>query len=258
MSLPKVALKYPLVKVELPISKKIVTIRPFLTKEEKLMLFIKEASDAKEVIAIVNRVVDSCCSEKIDSAKLPIPDVEYLFLQIRCISKGETQDLNYICKKMISVPVKPEEPDGEKVTMECGTRMKHTVNLEKLKPLISPDHTNKIPIPGTPFIFTMKYPTYSMVPSGDVEKKLTSASMFDLLIDLIESVVDTEEGTSYTDFTKEEMTEFLDNIYSNVVDEIYDKFIDKIPTLSYDFDFTCPRCGTVHPMHLKGLSDFFS
>jgi len=255
MGLPSLESTYPTKTITLPITKKKVKIRPFLVKEEKTMLLVKEAPDAKGVIEVVMKVLEACCLDSIEVRRLPTTDVEYLFLQIRCISKGEVADLHYKCRAKVEVP----QLDGTKIHRECGTPYIHQVDLEKLEPVCGENHTNKIPIEGSDFMLVMKYPTFDSVPEGDVDEQIRKKGAVELVAEMVDCVMDTKSGKIYdeTEFNKEQMMEFLGKLSEKNFTKIFDLFLDSMPTLRHEFIFECRVCKATESIKLKGLSDFF-
>lgn len=256
MSLPNIESTYPTKTVTLPISKKQVKIRPFLVKEEKTMLLIKEAEDAKGVVNIVLKVLEACCLEPIDLKRLPTTDIEYLFLQLRCISKGETSDLNYMCKAIIVVPVTENGVEKE-IKRECMTPVKYVIPLDKIEPRIFEGHLTKIPVDRTNFVMSMRYPTFDDLPEGDINTAMKGKSAVEMVAGMVESVIDTEKGTVFSEFTKEQMEEFLGRLTEKNLNRVLDDFLDKIPQIYYSFEFCCPSCKASQKVELKGLGDFF-
>jgi len=232
MSLPKLAI--PTFVTELPSNGEKVEYRPFLVKEEKVLLMALEGGDEKEISRATLSIIDSCSITELDVNKLSIFDVEHLFLQIRGKSVGEVINMKVNhgadseCKHVTSVQINLEEV---------------TVNKEPSDGLLALDDNVGI---------KMRYPSVSDLEelgSGDDEIE------FEIINNCIEYVYD--KDSVYSDFTKEEMIEWLGNLKQNQYEKITE-FLDGMPRLSYDLKWKCEACGKDDSVTLEGLSSFFT
>lgn len=249
MSLPNIQTAYLTKTVLLPIANKKVKIRPFLAKEEKLMLMMKESQNQAEVADIICNVMDAITFGAIDTKSLSAPDAEVLFLAARCLSKGETSEVTYICRARV-----PDENSKEPgATRSCNTPVPMVIHLDDVKLVTPESHTKSVKISGTPFAINFRYPTiadsYQVTDDED--------DMFKVVSKLIESVSNVDDGVIYEDFTKEELAEFLDNLPFGFLAEVANQFLTSIPALSKKIKFKCPSCGHEEEIEIKGLTNFF-
>lgn len=250
MALPQVNITTLTKTVYLPISKKNVKIRPFLGGEEKLLLMVKETQDPKEISDISCQVLDTIAFGAIDSKKLPAPDIETLFLAARCLSKGETTEVTYICRNLVD---NPNEPEGEKV--RCNTPVPMEINLDSVKLDFPKGHSRNVNIEGTPYTVNFRYPC--MEDSHKIDNHSNDSEVFDSILSLIESISDNGTGTIYDDFTKEELIEFLDKMPFGYLSTVAETFIGSMPKLQKIIDFKCPSCGHKEEIKVRGLVNFF-
>jgi hypothetical protein len=246
MGLPNIQAAYLTKQIVLPISNKKIKIRPFLAKEEKLMLMVKESQNPDEIADIICQVMDAICLGEIKTKELPAPDTEALFLAARCLSKGETSEVTYICRAKVPDLNKP----GEMRT--CSTPVPMEIRLDDVKVVIPEGHTKTVKITGTPFAINFRYPT--LADSAGVEK---NQDPFENVVKLIESVSNLETGVVYDDFTKEELNEFLDSLPFGFMAEAANQFLSTMPTLSKKIKFKCPSCGHEEDITVRGLTNFF-
>lgn len=251
--LPKIETAILTKTVKLPISGKTVKIRPFLGKEEKLLLMAKESKSHADIISICSDVINACCFNALDVKKLPAPDVEKLFIEIRCLSKGETVDVSYICRADL------KNEDG--TTRKCNTPVEISVNLADTEIVVPENHKKFINVDGTNYSVELRYPTIedsiSMIDGEDTP--VNNDLLFNTVLDLIVSVIDTSTGTVYTDFTREELKEFLENVPFGFLGSIAENFIMTMPTLRKKILFKCtnPECGHTEEIEVKGFKNFF-
>ena len=175
MALPKIDV--PVFNLTLPLSKKKIRFRPFLVKEEKLLLMAMESNDEKSVIETIKQVLNNCCLDDIDVDTLPIADVEFLFLNLRARSVNEIVELQYKCNNKVK-----NEESGEEVT--CGHVVNLDVDILKITPEIDPKHSTKVELSNKLGV-VMKYPNFSMVEDEDDTK-----SEIEKVMEIIEKCVD--------------------------------------------------------------------
>lgn len=249
MALPQVQLTTLTKLVDLPISKKKVKIRPFLGAEEKLLLMVKETQDPKEIIDICCQVLDSISFGALNIRKLPTPDIETLFLAARCLSKGETTEVTYICRNLVEDPNNP----GEQI--RCNTPVPMVISLEDVKLEISPNHTKNVLITGTPYSVNFRYPC--MDDTSSIKEGAEDEEVFGTMLNLVESISDINTGTIYEDFTRAELIEFLGKMPFGYLSLIVEHFISSMPKLHKVIHFNCPSCGHKEDIDVKGLVNFF-
>ena len=238
MPLPTIAT--PTYELELPSTGKKVKYRPFLVKEEKLLVLALESEDTKQITTAIRAVLKSCIQTrgvKVDS--LPTFDIEFLFLNIRGKSVGEEIEVNLICPddKETSVPV--------------------TINIDDIKITKDKDHTNKIKLDKS-LMMEMKYPSLDefIKNNFDFTGDPNMDQSFDLIASCIDKIYTEEEVWSTADCTKKEVTEFLEQMNSRQFKGI-EKFFTTMPKLSHSIDITNPNTGVKSTVVLEGLSSFF-
>lgn len=232
MALPKLN-DTPQYELEVPSTGKKVKYRPYLVKEEKVLLLAFETQDQKQMMnAMVNTIL-ACVEENLEKSSLTTFDVEYMFLQIRGKSVGETASVGLKCSECENV----EEIDInlEEITIE----KKELSNIVEL--------TNDI-------YLEMKYPSFVEVTDVVGEDREESAIAFDMIEKSIDAVVSGDERIS--DFKKEEIVEFVESMTSSQL-ELVSRFIREIPSLRKQIDFTCSECSHENNITLEGISDFF-
>ena len=230
--------------IELPLTKQKVTYRPFLVKEEKILLMAMESDDDDSMLLAIKQIVNNCCISPIDISKLPTTDLEYLFINLRARSVGESVDLEYKCNNHY-------EKDGENVV--CDNIIKLSVNLLEIgveKPI--PD--NRIQLTESIGV-VMRFPTMESYEKVDPNKTRAEMSL-DVVIDCIECVYD-EENAYYTkDSTREEVVEFLESLTKSQFEKI-ENFFENIPSVETTLKFHCPKCGNQKDILVTGAQSFF-
>ena len=222
MPLPKIAT--PTYELELPSNGKTIQYRPFLVKEEKLLVIALESEDTKQITTAIKAVIKACIKSKgVKVEALPTFDIEYLFLNIRGKSVGEELDVNIIC------------PDDEK------TQVKVQINLDDIKCHHTEGHTNKIELEGG-LMMEMKYPSLDQFIKSnfDMNEKNQMDQSFDLIASCIDKVYSEEEVWATEDCTKKELKEFLESMNSAQFKGI-EKFFESMPKLSHTIKVTNPQ-----------------
>ena len=230
----------PTFSMVVPSTGKTVRFRPFVVKEEKALLIAQQSEDPKVMVDTLKSVFSSVIQDKIDVDKLAIFDIEYMFLQIRGKSVGETIDLLFNC----------DEDHGEQ---NDKARSKITINIQDIKVTRSEEHTNKIPLFNNVGII-MKYPTLEatdlLQDASDIEE------VFNLVADLIDCIYDGDDVYYGHETKKEELLQFLNNLTTEQFAKIQ-KFFETMPKISTSVDYKCPICGREHHKTLEGLQNFF-
>lgn len=239
MPLPKIST--PTYELEIPSSKKKVKYRPFLVKEEKILIIAMESEDSNQIANAVKNVISNCILSKgVKVEELSTFDIEYLFLNIRGKSVGEEVEVLITC------------PDDNE------TQVPITINLDDIKIQVSEDHSRDIKLDDT-LVLRMKYPSMNefiknnFSIGGDIGVDET----FELISSCIEQVYSEEESWSASDCTKKELNEFLEQLSSKQFKEI-EKFFDTMPKLSHLIQIKNPKTGVESEVVLEGLSAFFA
>jgi citrate lyase gamma subunit len=239
MPLPKIST--PTYELELPSTGKTIRYRPFLVKEEKLLVIALESEDNKQITNAIKTVIKNCISSKdIKVENLPTFDIEYLFLNIRGKSVGEEVEVNIIC------------PDDN----ETNTTV--SINLDDIKVQKNEEHTNKIKVDDS-IMMEMKYPSLEQFIKTNFDFKNENAmeQSFDLIASCIDKIYTEEEVWSASDVTKKELTEFLDQMNSSQFKEI-EKFFETMPKLSHKIVVKNPNTEVESEVVLEGLASFFA
>jgi hypothetical protein len=250
----------PLPKIDLPIYEvKLVSIptpikfRPFLVKEEKLLLMALQTNEEEAILSAIKQVVNNCLiDDTVDVDKLPIFDLEYLFLNVRARSVGEDIETFYLCRNKVM----DKNEQGEEVEVDCAFMMPIKVNILEVKPPID-DLPSKIMITDKIGI-ELKYPTLkSFAPIKNMMDGDDNESVFNMIYECSEYVYDAD-GLYYTkESSKQEFNEFLESLTQEQFDRIIG-FFESLPEIKHDVKHTCEKCGFVHEIHLEGLNDFFT
>lgn len=239
--LPKIDV--PTYELTLPSNGKKVLFRPFLVKEEKMLLMAAQTKDPEEIIKSTKQVLNNCIlSEDVDITKLPFFDVDYMFITLRAKSIGETVKVNFIC-------LNPQE-DGSK----C--QGKFAIDLDILNVGLDKNEEQTLNIQfNDDLIFTMKYPTYDTMKTLD--KK---SNALDIKIKTIMACTEKifTKGQYYTskDFTPEELQNFIEGLTQEQFQKL-DDFISNFPSFYINGEGTCPECGKYHYVRYKDFINFF-
>jgi hypothetical protein len=250
----------PLPKIDLPIFElKLVShptpikFRPFLVKEEKLLLMALQSDEEDTIFKTIKQIINNCLVDQIDIDNLPIFDIEYLFLNLRARSVGENVETYFICRNIVG---KEKNEQGDEVDSECKNMMPVTINVLDIKPPIS-DLSPKIYITNKIGI-VLKFPTLkSFKPIGDMVSVTDNNKVFDMIYECTEYIFD-NDGMYYANETpKEEFNQFLESLTQEQFDRIT-AFFENLPKIQHDVETTCQRCGFDHKLHMEGLTDFFT
>jgi hypothetical protein len=241
--LPK--LDVPLYEITLPLLNKKVKIRPFLVKEEKILLMAMETQDEDSVLLAIKQIVNNCCVDEIDVDSLPILDLEYLFLQLRARSIGEEIDLQYKCNNDI------KEEDGKE--HKCGHIIKLNFNALEIEPEKNEKHNKTIQLTDKLGI-VMKYPNFNIV---EKTRNLPETEMVAKMITLcVDYIFDENEIYYSKDVPEEELIDFIDSLTREQFLKIQE-FFDTVPKLKKELDFKCTKCGYEELVVLEGIQSFF-
>ena len=241
MPLPKIAT--PSYELELPSTGKKIQYRPFLVKEEKLLVIALESEDTKQITNAIKAVIKSCVLTKgVKVEALPTFDIEFLFLNIRGKSVGEDINLNLVC------------PDDEK------TEVSVSINLDDIKVQKPEGHSNQIKLDGD-LMMELKYPSLNEFIKNNFDPNDTSRNPMDQSFDLIGSCIDKiyneEEVWAADDCSKKEINDFLDSMNSNQFKEV-ERFFETMPKLSHTVKVYNPKTKVESDVVLEGLASFFA
>ena len=235
--MPLPTLSTPKYQLTIPSTKEKVSYRPFLVKEEKILLQALESGQSNAMLLSMADVIKSCTDGKVDAEKYPLFDLEYIFLHLRMKSVGEVIDLQIPCQNQ-----------------ECGELINTTLDLDKIKIEVPGDDARTIKIDDK-LGLTLKYPTIKEAENYDTDNQ-DSATMLQIITDCIVSIYDEEEVYQAKDHTREELEQFVESIPSGSFNDIVE-FFETIPKLSHTLKFKCPKCKHQNEYRLEGLDDFF-
>jgi len=239
MPLPKIAT--PTYELELPSTGQPIQYRPFLVKEEKLLVIALESEDTKQITTSIKTVIKNCILTKgVKVEELPTFDIEYLFLNIRGKSVGEEIEVNIIC---------PD--DGE-------TQVPVKIDIDSIKVQKSDEHSTRIKIDES-IMMEMKYPSLDQFIKNNFDFSGANAidQSFELIASCIDKIYTEEEVWTTSDCTKKELNEFLDQMNSSQFKDI-EKFFETMPKLSHTINVKNPNTGVESEVVLEGLSSFFA
>jgi len=239
MPLPTIAT--PTYELEIPSTRKKITYRPFLVKEEKILIIAMESEDPKQIANAVKTVISNCIVTKgIKVENLATFDIEYLFLNIRGKSVGETVEVLVTC---------PD--DGE-------TKIPIEINLDDIEVKTSKQHSRDIKLDDN-LTLRMKYPSMNeFIKNNFINmSNVTIDETFDLICSCVEQVYSEEESWTSSDCSKKELIEFLEQLSSNQFKQI-EKFFETMPKLSHTIKFVNPSTKVENEVTLEGLTDFFA
>ena len=239
MPLPKIAT--PTYELELPSTGETIKYRPFLVKEEKLLVLALESEDTKQITTAIKAVLKSCIQTKgIKVENLPTFDIEYLFLHIRGKSVGEELEVNVIC------------PDDEE------TQVKVKINLDSIEIEKNEDHDNQIKLDDN-LMMEMKYPSLDEFIKNNFDFKETNQmdQSFALIGSCIDKIYNEEEVWATADCTKKEVNEFLEQMNSSQFKDI-ENFFETMPRLSHTVKIRNPKTKVESDVVLEGLASFFA
>ena len=234
MALPTVDL--PTHELEIPSNKKKIKFRPFLVKEEKVLLLALESEDEKNIRNAVLNLLKGCISSRIKIDNLATFDLEYIFLNIRAVSVGEIIQMNITCQ------------DDEK------TQVKYNLNITEAQVIFPEGHTNKIMLTDKLGVI-MKYPSFD----GFVQGQFTNNTEFDVIKVIAESIDQIFEGEDVYDestTSKKEFLQFVESLTNPQLEKIQ-AFFETAPRLEYSFKVTNPNTGVESDYTLRGLQSFF-
>ena len=236
MALPKIDV--PTYELVVPSTDEKIKFRPFLIKEEKVLLMAMESGENADIIQAVKTIVSECTFNKLKLGTMPMFDVEYIFLQIRAKSVGEVSKLRVLCQ------------DDKK------TYANVEVDLNDIQVQVDDGHTNKIELSDEMGII-MKYPSIDSFSKTGITD-ITASNMLDVIITCMLQIYDKggEEVFEAKDSTKKELIEFIEQLNTKQFQDIQN-FFDTMPKLKHEIEITNPKTKVKSKVTLSGLSDFF-
>jgi len=236
MALPK--LNTPTYELEIPSTDEKIQYRPFLVKEEKILMMALETKDNAQIINAVKDIVNECTFNKVNISTMPMFDTEFIFLQIRSKSVGEISKLKLLC------------PDDEKTYADVE------LDLNEVKVQVGDDHTNKIKLTDDMGII-MTYPSIDSFADTGIQE-INATNMLDVIGSCILQIYEQKGEKVYEakDQTKKELTEFIEQLNTKQFQDVQ-TFFDTMPRLKHTIKIKNPKTKKTSEVTLSGLNDFF-
>jgi len=236
MALPK--LTTPTYELEIPSTDEKIKFRPFLVKEEKILMMAMESKASADITQAVKDIVMECTFNKVDISNMPMFDVEYIFLNIRSKSVGEVSKLKILC-----------QDDGK-------TYADVELDLNEVKVQVGDDHTNKIELTEDMGLI-MKYPTIDSFSETGI-RDINPSNMLDVISTCILQIYEKKGEKTYDpkDQTKKELTEFIEQLNTKQFKDVQ-KFFETMPKLKHEITVKNPKTKKENKVTLTGLNDFF-
>jgi hypothetical protein len=224
-------------ELTLPSADIVVKYRPFLVKEEKVLLQALESNDDVEIKNAIKDIVSTCTFGQLNAGNLPTFDLEYVFLQIRSKSVGEVANIRLLC------------PDDKE------TYVTKDVDLSKVEVQVDDEHSNTIQV-NDKIKMVMKYPTIDTVDPKKNIQGMKTEQVFDMIAGCIHSIYEGEKEFLVSDYTKEELDKFIESLDRKTFDKL-NKFFETMPQLRHEVEIENPKTKVKSKIVLKGAQDFF-
>jgi len=235
MALPK--LDTPTYQLKVPSTGESVSYRPYLVKEEKILMMAMESNDTNQMMSAVKNVIRSCTSDAVDVNTLAMFDIEYIFSQLRAKSVGEVSTIKVNCRK-------------------CGSSNEVDVNLENVRVDIPESDVQTIALTDTVGV-SLRYPSVdAMIKAQADESKSDVDRVFDLIIACVDSIYSGDEIFDAKEQSSKELKEFIESLNTQQFNKVRD-FIETIPSAAIDVEFMCMSCSEHNSFEVKGLGNFF-
>ena len=217
-----------------------VKFRPFLVKEEKILLQAMETEKQSEIVNALKQIVEACTFGTLNVNELPTFDLEYIFLNVRAKSVGEVAKLKVLC------------PDDKQTYADVD------IDLTKVEVQVDDSHNNNILIDENKKIgMILKYPTLGSIDvETNLDKKVSSKVIFDIISKSIYQIYEGDKIYNTTDYTKEELTKFIESLDSKTFKKVQE-FYDTMPKLMHEIEVENPKTKVKSKVILQGLTDFF-
>ncbi len=236
MALPKVTT--PTYELLLPSTDRRVKFRPFLVKEEKILLIAMENNKEEEIFSAIKQIIKNCLFDSIDVETLPIFDLEYIFLHIRAKSVGEVSKFRVLC------------PDDKKTYADIE------VDLTKIEVQVDDEHTNKIVVDEKRKLWiVLKYPSLSIFKNPKSISE-NPEEAFKLVVNCIDHIFEGEKVYPAKDSTEKELTSFLEELTQKDFEKVK-QFFETMPKLKHEVEIENPKTKKKSKVMLQGLKDFF-
>lgn len=227
MALP--TLSVPTFDIEVYSTKQKVKMRPFLVKEEKILILAAESNQREDMIRAMQQVINLCSEGRIAADSLPFFDLQNIFIRLRSQSIGSMTEFNLICG-------------------ECGHKTPTTLDLDSINLKTSENHSNKIMLTDDVGLI-MKYPTAEVLIN---ENK----PIFDLVVSCVDKIFDANEVHNASDYSIQELEEYIDRLTNEQFEKIVE-FFTTAPRISHVIEYTCSNCQTENTVVVDGVENFF-
>lgn len=236
MALPKLN-DTPKYNVTIPSMGKRVKFRPYLVKEEKILMMAVESGDVKQSLSAVVDTIEACITDKFDASKLTTFDVEYLFTQIRAKSSGESVRIRLACT-------------------ECEELNEVAIQLDELK--VKVPKTKKLHQLSENISIELRYPPYEVLLNHDfeTEDESNAEKSFSIAAQCIDAIIHDDERIDNSECSPEELREFLESMTTEQFKLVSD-FVEGMPRLKHDINFDCTSCQHSNKLTLEGMQSFF-
>ena len=235
MALPKLN-DTPKYSVKIPSTQKTVRFRPFLVKEEKVLLLAMESDDTKDIVLAILDTISACVADNIDVKKLTTYDVEYLFTQIRAKSVGETTSVSIECESC---------KEKNQVTVDINSIQVHGLNNVNYNVSLSPNME-----------LELKHPTYDdIINDPTIDEENPTETLFAMIRHCMKNLKTEEELINLENETSQSIDEFVGSMNTEQFESVRE-FVDNVPVMKYDVEFDC-KCGHNNKRELSGIQSFF-
>ena len=235
MALPKLNDK-PKYEMKIPSTKEEVRFRPFLVKEEKVLMIAQESENPKDILHAVVDTLDACVDGGVSKSKLTVFDVEYMFTQLRAKSVGESANIAVECS-------------------HCKEQNEVQINLDELVMEVPPEKDSFIELTDD-ITLEMKWPSYMDIADLPSQDTGDAKVAFHVLNKSLAAVITEDERINMQEESDEEIESFIDSMNKEQFDKIQ-KFIESMPKLTHDVEFACEHCGEANNKTLEGMASFF-
>ena len=235
MALPRI--DAPRYEMKIPSTQEKVVYRPYLVKEEKILMIAMESQDEKHMVRAIKDVISACTEGAVNVDSLAMFDLEYVFTQLRSKSAGETTKVSLKCE-------------------HCETPNDVIVDLSEIKVVGIDKNKHKIKL-NDDFVLMMKYPTVNQLVNAESSKKSDVDKMFDLLAEVIDSLHTADEVFDMKEQSKDEVKDFIESLNSEQFGKIR-QFIEESPTAQISASFDCTNCKEHNDIEVQGLGNFFA
>ena len=234
--MPLPVLSTPTYELTIPSSGQTVQYRPFLVKEEKILLMANEGGEATEIVRAMKQIIGNCIQNGYNTDNMPLFDVEYIFLKLRSKSVNEFSEVGFRCP-------------------ECDEVNRVQIDLSSVEIFTDDAHSNKVELTNDIGLI-MKYPQLDSINMNDLQSTDVD-TIFNVVSSCIDSIYQGEEIHDSGDYTREEISEFINNLTQEQFLKIQ-QFFDTMPKLSHTVPYTCNKCEYNEPLVLEGLQNFFA